>query len=283
MSVQFSSVVTPKSHETAGGFSVSSIDLSALGKSASPVTLLDDFRVRGRPFGPHPHAGFSQLTYVFEDSEGAVRSRDSLGNDLVVGPGGIVWTQAGSGMMHQEIPADPRRELHGLQVFVNLSARNKMIAPSVLHLSGEMIPVWKNSAGDRVRVVVGSFEHISSPLSPAEPFAFLDIALSRGVDFDLPRDHNALIYVLDGGVTISTDDCGKDVPAAQAVALFGTGGRVRIDGVPAAHLLVLSGPALDEPVLAHGPFIMNDQLQIEAAFARFQAGSMGRLEPLEII
>jgi redox-sensitive bicupin YhaK (pirin superfamily) len=84
----------------------------------------DEFRVTGRPFPPHPHAGFSAVTYVLEDSEGKLRSRDSLGNDLVTGPGGIVWTQAGSGLIHEELPADSNRELHAVQVFVNLSSRN---------------------------------------------------------------------------------------------------------------------------------------------------------------
>jgi hypothetical protein len=68
---------------------------------------------------------------VFEDSPGDLRSRDSLGNDVVTGPGGIVWTQAGSGLLHEETPADPDRELHGLQVFVNLSSNNKLAAPQM--------------------------------------------------------------------------------------------------------------------------------------------------------
>lgn len=280
MSIQFSPVVATKTRGN-GSFSVSSLDLGEIGKHASPLALLDDFRVSGRPFGPHPHAGFSQLTYVFEDSLGAVRSRDSLGNDLVVGPGGIVWTQAGSGMMHQEVPADPKRELHGLQVFVNLSAKNKLITPKVLHLASEQVPEWKNGMGDRVRVVVGSFERITSPLLPAEPFTFLDVTLRHGIDFDLLPNHNAVIYVLNGLATIDTEDCGNEVPAAHAIALFGTGGHVRIEGTPTAHLLTLSGPDLREPVIAEGPFIMNDQVQIEAAFARFRAGAMGQLAPLE--
>ena len=283
MSTQFSPVIATKSHGKAGSFSVKSIDLDAIGKSASPIALLDDFRVSGRPFGPHPHAGFSQLTYVFEDSMGSVRSRDSLGNDLVVGPGGIVWTQAGSGMMHQEVPADPKRELHGLQVFVNLSAKNKLIEPKVLHLAGDKVPEWKNGTGDRVRVVVGTFAREASPLSPAEPFELLDVSLRRGIDFDLIDGYNALVYVLDGEVTIGAEDCGQEVQTGHAIALSGSGGRVRIETAGTAHAVILSGPEISEPVVAHGPFIMNDQAQIEAALARYKAGAMGKLAPLENI
>ena len=100
-----------------------------MGEEASLVALLDDFRVRGRPFPPHPHAGFSAVTYVLQASAGGLRSRYSLGHDLVVRPGGIVWTQAGSGVMHEEMPAPPDRELHGVQIFVNLSSKNKLAAP----------------------------------------------------------------------------------------------------------------------------------------------------------
>lgn len=96
-----------------------------------PIAVLDDFRVRGEPFPPLPHAGFSAVAYVFEDSQSGLRSRDSLGDDVVIGPAGIVWTQAGSGVIHHEIPASDG-DLHVLQLFVNLSAKNKLIAPQML-------------------------------------------------------------------------------------------------------------------------------------------------------
>jgi hypothetical protein len=94
--------------ENCGVFSANSIGLHDLDERASPAAVLDDFRVRGRPFGPHPHAGFSALTY---------------------GPGGIVWFQAARGAMHREFPAEQGRELHGAQVFVKLGGKDKFIAP----------------------------------------------------------------------------------------------------------------------------------------------------------
>lgn len=123
MTIAISEAVAAKDGNHGPHLRVKSVDVAALGPLASPICLFDDFRVSGTPFGPHPHAGFSQITNVFPDSPGGNRSRDSLGNDIVVGPGGIVWMQAGSGMLHQEMPADSSRELHGLQVFVNLSQR----------------------------------------------------------------------------------------------------------------------------------------------------------------
>src|SRR5208337_4600014 len=113
--VELSPIVAARAQGNSA-FSVQSVDLHALGDWASPVAALDHFRVRGRPFPPHPHAGFSAVTYVLEDSKAALRSRDSLGDDVVVGPGGIVWTEAGRGVMHEELPASDD-ELHGLQIF----------------------------------------------------------------------------------------------------------------------------------------------------------------------
>ncbi len=185
-----------RTHAMGPAFSVRSVDLSAAEGAGLPVRVVDDFRVGGHPFGPHPHAGFSAVTYVFEDSAGALRSRDSLGNDIVVGPGGVVWTQAGSGAMHEELPAQPGRELHGLQVFVNLPSRLKLTPPRVMHLDGPAVPVWRGPEGDRVRVVSGAYAQVESPLRPAHPLDWLDLHLARALPLLLPTGHRALLYVV---------------------------------------------------------------------------------------
>jgi len=277
MSIQFSPVVAARAQVTGGTFSTKSINIWELGGRASPVAVLDDFRVSGRPFGPHPHAGFSAVTYVFEDSLGGLRSRDSLGNDLVLGPGGICWTQAGSGLIHEETPADADRELHGLQIFINLSSKNKLAAPRVLHMESRETPEWRNEADDRVRVMVGSFEGLSSPLVPAESFNLLDVELRREISIDLQPAHNALVYVVNGGISVRGGGGEQEVEGQQALALHGSGGRATFVASHPAHFLILSGAEIREPVVADGPFIMNDRAQIEAAFARYRAGGMGHL------
>ena len=279
MTVQFSPVIAANERGN-GMFSVKAIDLESLGESASPIIVLDHFRVRGQPFTPHPHAGFSAVTCVLEDSAAALRSRDSLGNDIVVGPGGIVWTQSGSGVIHHEVPAEADRELHGLQIFVNLSARNKLLAPKMLRLAGGDVPEWRSEVGDRVRVFAGSFEGVTSPLVPAEPFDLLEVRLRRAIDFTLREDHNALVYVIEGTIVVSADGRAQEVASDHAMAFQGDGGRVKIAAFQPAHVVVLSGAAIREPVVVDGPFIMNERPQIEAAIARYRAGSMGRLEAL---
>ncbi|UCI19931.1 pirin family protein [Mesorhizobium sp. B2-1-8] len=278
MSVHFSPVIAA-SERGKDPFRLKAVDLKQLGATNSPVTVLDDFRVRGRPFEPHPHAGFSAVTYVFEDSPGELRSRDSLGNDMIVGPGGIVWTQAGSGIVHHEVPAGSR-ELHGLQLFVNLSAQNKLIEPRMMLLQSSQIPVWRNANGDAVRVVVGTYDGVSSPLTPPEPFQFLEVHLNREVSVDLPAGDIALVYVVSGDIIVGDDGNQHRISESHALSIAGDGASVVFQSLQAAHFLILSGAPISDPMLARGPFIMNSKEQIEAAAARYQAGEMGYLAPL---
>jgi len=282
MSIQFSPVLGSHTRRIGKAFETLSVDLGPLGERASPIVVLDDFRVSAPTFGPHPHAGFSAVTYVFEDSKGDLRSRDSLGNDIVMGPGGIVWSQAGAGMMHEELPAQGGQELHGAQIFVNLSSKKKFAQPQILQLRRDDIPEWRNETGDRVRVAVGSFKGVSSPLVPAEPFGLLDVQLQRRIDFHLPDDHNALLYVNQGEILVQAGRHQQTLKHGSALALHGAGGggNVTIESNHSAQLLILSGAEIHEEMHMHGPFIMNDRSQISTAFARFQAGEMGRLDPL---
>ena len=276
MPIQFSQI-THAQKRGGGAFSVKAIDLHKFSERASPVLVLDDFRVNGRPFPPHPHAGFSAVTYVFEDSPGSLQSRDSLGNDIVTAPGGIVWTQTGSGLIHEEVPSELDRELHGLQIFVNLSSKNKMAPPKMIRLQNNEVPDWRNEAGDRVRVVVGSFHGTLSPLVPAEPFTLLDVELRREISFNLPSDHNAIVYAPTGDVMLRAQARKQTLSAEQALAVYGGGGCVTFEAAHPAHLIILSGLEIREPVLVEGSFIMNNRSQIDAAVARYRAGEMGSL------
>lgn len=279
MGIRFSPVIPAHEHGHRDSFFVKAIDLSRLSAQASPVAVLDDFRVRDRPFGPHPHAGFSAVTYVFEDSQGSLRSRDSLGNDFITGPGGLVWSQTGSGMMHEETPAEDGRELHGLQLFVNLSSRNKIVPPQVFRIESGEVPEWHSKDGDRVRVLCGEFEDAASPLLPAEPFTFLDIHLQHGIRFPLAQSHHAIAYVVTGDVRLHADDVEKSAGGGYAVGIQGATGTVTFEALTATHLLILSGTEIREPSVADGPFLMNDSRQITDAIRRYASGSMGRLEP----
>jgi redox-sensitive bicupin YhaK (pirin superfamily) len=278
MAFKFSPVVDAQTRRIPGFTDLQFVDLQALGVHGSPLAVLDDFRVQELPFSAHPHAGFSAVTYVFEDSPGSVRSRTSTGVDVIVGAGGIVWTQAGSGVIHEEVPANPDTELHGLQLFVNLGAANKLAAPRVLALQGAEVPQWRTEADGRVRVVVGAFDGVSSPLVPDEPFTMLDVEVWRQIPYNVQPEHNTVVYVTSGRLSVRAGERTQDLRAGQALALSG-GGAMTLETSTPARALVLSGARIDEPVLEEGPFIMNNRAQIEAAIARYRSGAMGGLSP----
>ena len=147
MSVRLSPVITTTSRSM-GSLSVHSLELGD--GRADPVIVFDDFRVSGRPFGPHPHAGFSAVTYVLRESPGSLRNRDSLGGHAVVGPGGACWLEAGSGAEHEEIPADSGKPIHGHQIFVNLRSKHKASPPRSLSVHAEQVPIWRSDDGGAV-------------------------------------------------------------------------------------------------------------------------------------
>lgn len=278
MSIQVSPPLPVTTASLGAGFSATRLVIARVAGMTQPVMGMDHFRMSDVTFAPHPHAGFSAVSYVFEDSPGKLRNRDSLGNDFVVGPGSLIWTQAARGVVHDERPAQLGEMVHGVQIFVNLSSRNKESAPEVFRLDGEDVPVWTGEGGDRVRVVVGAYGGLSSPVVPVEPFRLLDVSLAGGIDLDLPAGWQTLVYVLSGEVALGAGT--HSLGAAQALALRGEG-ILRLSAIAPAHLLVLGGIPADEPALSYGPFIMSSEEQITRAIARFQAGEMGELESID--
>lgn len=142
MSDSFSPVAKAIEAVQSGNFSVKRLDLARLG--VAPVMMFDHYRMSGPTFAPHPHAGLSAVSYIFEDS---------LGHSVDIKPGEIVWAQAGRGIVHDEYPAKSGAPVHGLQLFVNLSRKNKFIAPQMLYGRASSIRVWKDAAGNRIRVL----------------------------------------------------------------------------------------------------------------------------------
>ncbi|KDB08964.1 Pirin domain protein [Burkholderia sp. lig30] len=281
MAVHVSSLTHNQMSPRGTNFAAARIDLRELEGFINPVVGLDHFRMRGPTFSPHPHAGFSAISYLFEDSAGAMRNRDSLGHDFVAAPGDVIWTQAGCGVVHDEFPAENGREVHGIQRFVNLSAANKQLNPKVFWVKRDDIPVAGDDSANRVRVVVGDYDGIYSPLMPAEPFQLLDGTWNVPGQLPLRGNWNTILYVLEG--MLQVDAAGKQIALRRGDAV-----GLRSDAPALLHLmpqastrmLVLAGPALTEPLVMHGPFIMNSVGQLADAVARFNAGEMGRLQPV---
>lgn len=265
-----------------GTFSAQRFPLNAFQGLAAPLMGMDHYHMSDVTFAPHPHAGFSAISYVFEDSPGALRNRDSLGHDFAVEPGDVVWTQAGTGVVHDERPAKVGTEVHGLQIFVNLKAVNRTLAPQVYRLAARDIPVWNDGQGSRVRVVVGDYGGQTSTLAPAEPFNLFDAFLNGNIDIPVRQDWNAFVYAVDGSVRLTIADERRELKGGQAISIGVADQREILDLTSngPAHLVIMSGPRTNEAVFQHGPFIMANPSEINDAIGRYQRGEMGSLASL---
>ena len=247
-------------------------------QNMSPFLTLTDFRMSEPTFPPHPHAGFSAVTYLFLDSDGALINRDSLGGKQLIEPGSLHWTQAAAGMMHEEVPAERGIECHGLQLFVNLRGSDKAAEPKAFHVATEAIPEIEPDGSVLVRVVAGSYQNETSPLCSAllTPVTFLDIHLGPHATYvaDVQSDQRAVMLVVFGSVTINDAVFRLNI----AATLDGPDPNIEfVAGPKGANIVLLLGEPIREPVVMAGPFVMTNESDIVDAQTRFKAGAMGHL------
>ena len=249
-----------------GGFVVAR-PFQALQLDVDPFLMIDWFSMTKDPFGPHPHAGFSAVTWLLPRSEGGIHNRDTLGDDSTFGPGELHWFEAARGAMHNEQPNGPG-PTQGLQIFVNLPAALKHEPPKSYRGHARDIPVV-DVGGSKIRVVVGAFEGRTSPVVPSTPgVAILDVEVNGTVNIPIPRDHNAVVVTTSGDVAVNGDH-------SNVVLLDNDGDGVVLSGSGSAVLL--HGKPLNEPVFAGGPFVMSNSDDLNDAFARYRRGEMGKL------
>jgi redox-sensitive bicupin YhaK (pirin superfamily) len=249
-------------------------------EAMSPFLMADHYWMSEPTFGPHPHAGFSAVTYMFEDSENSFINRDSRGDHSLIRPGDLHWTVAGRGVVHDEVPELPGKAAHGLQLFVNLVAAKKHIEPQAIQLAREEIPELTLASGSRIRVPFGEVTIDGTPLrSPVKiptEATLIDVHLVAGGRLSLPiaAGQNAFLHVIVGEVKDAQHATTK---VGEARRINGSAGTLEIAAEHAAHLVILMGPPIHEPVVRHGPFAMNTREQITDAIRAYQAGEMGSL------
>jgi len=255
--------------------------------AVDPVVMVDHFHMTAATFPPHPHAGISAVTYVFEDSASPHVNYDSLGNHQPIHPGALHWFVAGRGAVHTEQPEGPGAHVHALQIFVNLPASKKHLTPCAVHLEPAEIPEY-TAPGVRVRVVLGQSQGLAQPATARlpEPFTLLDGFLEAGAAFghSLPAAWSAMVCLVSGRVDVEV--AGRRVPLSEGHAIgitrpgqateAGLPLRVLAQGGP-AHWVLLSGPALREPLVKQGPFVMNTLEQMRESIASYQQGLFGQL------
>jgi redox-sensitive bicupin YhaK (pirin superfamily) len=277
---------SPRPHWVGDGFPVRSMFSHAShGRHVSPFLLLDyagpaEFAPADRPrgVGVHPHRGFETVTIVYQ---GEVEHRDSTGSGGLIGPGDVQWMTAASGILHEEFHSRELTRKGGtlemVQLWVNLPAKDKDAAPGYQTLLSRDIPVVKlpEEAG-ALRVIAGDYDGRRGPARTFTPINVWDVRLRRDgqASLSLPEGHMAGVVVLRGAVLLNDSDVVRE---AQFALLDRNGGGLTLEANDDVSALVLSGQPIDEPVVMHGPFVMNSADEIRQAMADFQAGRFGRI------
>lgn len=269
-----------------GGMPIRQPFPSAKAEQIDPFLLLHhaDIKVpthietRHAGVGPHPHRGFSPVSFIFK---GGVHHRDSRGNDNIVYAGGTQWMNAGMGMIHSERPPADIHQIGGrqelIQLWVNTPAAHKMDQPQYQPLTAEETPEIISEDGlATIKVITGTLANVQGPIHTQSDVNTFTADMKKGATyfFEIPATHNAFIYLLDGKVQVTGDSQVEE----KYVAVFNNDGNgFELTALENTRLFIGTGEPLNEPVVSHGPFVMNNQTQVMEAFRDYQLGKMGVL------
>jgi hypothetical protein len=255
-----------------------------------PFLLLDELgpinlkpgQAKGAP--DHPHRGFETVSYVLD---GRLEHKDSAGHAGLLNPGDVQWMTAGAGVVHSEMPESMFTQtggrLHGIQLWVNLPQRDKMMRPRYQEIPAAHIPVAQTE--DRsvtVRVIAGEALGAKAVIQTRTPITYLHFTLQPGATMiqPVPKEYNAFVYVLEGSGLFGTEPAPGD---DGQMVLFSQDGEDVVISNPAdaqrpLDLLLIAGVPLNEPVVRYGPFVMNTEAEIIQAINDYQEGRMGRID-----
>jgi redox-sensitive bicupin YhaK (pirin superfamily) len=243
--------------------------------AVDPFLMLDEFRsddaadyIAGFP--DHPHRGFETVTYMLA---GRMRHRDNKGHEGLLEAGSVQWMTAGRGIVHSEMPEQENGLMQGVQLWVNLPAKDKMRAPRYQEIPPKEIPVAALPGGVRVKVIAGVLGDAQGPINgiATEP-VLLDLALPAGGRFatPLPGGHNVFLYVFEGKAAVGAAT--TEVPRGSAAVLGEGDGLTVAAPCGATRVLLAAGRPLNEPVARYGPFVMNTEQQLREALVDYQLG-----------
>ncbi|MHC5036285.1 MAG: pirin family protein [Planctomycetota bacterium] len=229
-------------------------------------------------FPMHPHRGIETVTYVLK---GHLDHKDSLGNAGSIEAGDVQWMTAGGGIMHEEMPKPLNGHMEGFQLWVNLPAKYKMTTPRFQEISSLRIPELRLDNGVRIRVIAGSVRGTRGPVSEvvADP-TVLDVSLPPYESFFQPltREHTAFAYVFEGEGTFGPNE-NEPLVSAPHLLVFGEGdGLEAWAGDRGVRFLLVSGRPIGEPIVRHGPFVMNTPEEIYQALEDLKNGTFVRDE-----
>jgi redox-sensitive bicupin YhaK (pirin superfamily) len=225
--------------------------------------------------GPHPHRGFSPVTFVYK---GEVVHRDSLGEQATVGPGGTQWMFAGRGITHSERfgkeLSENGGELEFIQFWVNTPSEHKLKAPFYMPISEADTPKIERE-GHTIWVVSGTLDGVHGAAETYSPQLLLRSTAEAGakIDLNIPKSFNCLVYLLDGKVKVDA----KTFQGRDMVVFENDADAIQMSVLEKTRFIVLSGEPLNEPVESYGPFVMTNQTEVMQAIRDAQMGKMGVL------
>jgi redox-sensitive bicupin YhaK (pirin superfamily) len=244
--------------------------------SFDPFLMLDDFGsedpdeyMAGFPW--HPHRGIETVTYMLH---GEVKHGDSMGNHGAIGDGQIQWMTAGGGIIHQEMPQRQDDYLRGFQLWVNLPAHKKMMAPRYQDIKAKDVPETSSQSGAAVKVLAGRYGDCRGPVRDivCDPL-YLDIRVPANGRFthEVPGDHTVFVYAVDGEGAF---DPKNTALAAGRLGLYGPGGAIAVTAGPGGvRFLLVAGKPIGEPVAWRGPIVMNSEAELDQAFREYRHGT----------
>lgn len=235
--------------------------------------VLGPGEAKGAP--THPHAGMETLTYLLE---GRGHHLDSLGNFSVMGPGDVQWMRAGRGIVHDEGPdAAARRDggrVHALQLWIDLPRPHRHDPPAYRQFGAADIPVLADAAGVTLRLIAGRFGGVAGPVETWADPLLLHVALAPRATAAIDPDVAEIAaYVLRGDGRID----GRSVGEGDFVRFAGSGAIDIAAGAGSLDLILAGGPPLAEPIVRHGPFVMNTPEELHAAIDAYRAGRFGTI------
>ena len=273
------------SHWVGDGFPVQGIfSYNDVAEELSPFLLMDyagpaDFPPTDKRLGvgQHPHRGFETVTIVYE---GGVSHRDSSGAGGTIGRGDVQWMTAASGLLHEEFHSEDYARRGGpfemVQLWVNLPAKDKMSAPGYQGITADQIPTvdLPNGAGT-ARIIAGNYGDARGAARTFTPMNVWDMRLKAGrsLSLELAEGHTAALFVLHGAPRIGA----HTVRAAELAVLEREGTELAVETTEDAVVLLLSGAPLNEPIVGHGPFVMNSREEIMQAMRDFNNGQFGQI------
>ncbi|XP_065862497.1 pirin-like protein [Euphorbia lathyris] len=235
-----------------------------------PFLLLDEFSVSAPAgFPDHPHRGFETVTYMLQ---GGVTHEDFEGHKGTISAGDVQWMTAGRGIVHSEMPASQGTQ-KGLQLWINLSSKYKMIEPRYQELSSKDIPEATKD-GIKVRVIAGEALGAKSPVYTRTPTMYLDFYMKPGAHLQqpIPINWNSFVYVLEGEGVFGSRK--SSATSAHNLLLLGKGDGLEVWNKPSSkgglRFILVGGEPIGEPVAQLGPFVMNSEQEIDQTVEDFE-------------